>query len=330
MKTALVTGGRGQDGSYLIELLLAKGYRVHAQSRQTGAAADDGVTWHHGDMSDASFVESMLAGALPDEIYHLGGFSSPRASWDQPLQVGVQNGLASLQLFELVRTRHPACRLYHASSSEIFGDAASSPQNESTPFAPQNPYAIAKLFAHQMAGHYRRHFGLYVCSGILFNHESPRRPLSFVSQKICHAAACIARGVMTSPQTDELGEPIVRDGVVRVGSLDVMRDFGFAGDYVEAMWLMLQAAQADDYVVGTGRTRSIRELCDVAFRHVGLDWRRHVAVDSRFFRSVDSRHTVADASKAAQHLNWKPRTGFESLIQAMVDARLRALDGAGS
>jgi len=326
-RRALVTGASGQDGSYLVELLLAQGYEVHAQSRRPQPAdrRADNLTWHVADIAEPAAIAELIAAAAPTEIYNLASVSRPIESWKIPYETFKVNALVPLQICEIVRKHRPDCRIYQATSSEIFGDSKVSPQNEQTPCQPQTPYGIAKLAAHQTIGVFRRNYGLYACSGIMFNHESPRRPLSYVSQKIAHAAAAVSLGLHETVEKDERGQPILAGGVVRLGNLEVRRDFGFAGDYATVMHRMLQAESADDYVIGTGESHSIGEFCELAFRHVGRDWRQHVRVDQELFRAVDSHHTVADASKAAARLNWRPKTSFADLVGMMVDQRIAAL-----
>jgi GDPmannose 4,6-dehydratase len=325
-RRVLVTGAAGQDGWYLSRLLRERGYEVHAHALLPGQHSDiSDLTWHNGDLVDVAYVEALLRSVRPDEIYNLAAFSQPRRALDAPVESSIINAISPISIFDFARRELPDCRIFQASSSEIFGPASGSVQNEATPCAPVSPYGIAKLYAHQMAGFYRKWFNLYVCSGILFNHESPRRPLHYVSQKIAHAAAAVGLGLAETSELDERGRPIVTNGKVALGDLEVRRDFGFAGDYVEAMWRMLQQTEADDYVVGTGESHSIGEFCEVAFAHVGRDWRDHVLVDSDLLRPIDSRLTVADFSKARSKLGWEPRTSFPALVASLVDARLAAL-----
>lgn len=324
MRRALITGCSGQDGWYLASFLADKGYAVHAHSR-SGMAIPQAASVYAGDLSDPALIGDIIKAAQPDEIYNLCSLSRPQMSWDKPLEAGLVNALMPHQLFEHVRQHRPECRIFQATSSEIFGDATECPQSETTVPMPQTPYGIAKLYAHQMAGAYRRHYGMFVCSGILFNHESPRRPVSFVSQKIAYAAACIKLGIATSPARDERGSPIVNNGMLYLGNMDVRRDFGFAGDYVEAMWLMLQQDQAQDYVIGTGESHSIQEFCEQAFAIVDLDWRNHVATASDLIRTVDSHRTIANPDRARTALGWIPRTSFEQLVRHMVETQLEAL-----
>ena len=326
-RRALVTGASGQDGWYLIALLRARGYEVHAQSRlpQPPDYRGEGLRWHTANIGDGTELAKLIAAVMPDEIYNLASVSRPVDSWKIPGETFKINALVPLQICDIVRQQYPDCRIFQASSSEIFGDCKMSPQEESTPCHPQTPYGIAKLAAHQSIGVFRRQYGLFACSGIMFNHESPRRPLSYVSQKIAHAAAAVSLGMRDTAEKDERGRPILADGMVRLGNLEVRRDFGFAGDYVAVMHRMLQEASADDYVIGTGESHSIGEFCECAFRHIGRDWHEHVTIDQELFRAVDSHHTVADASKARMRLGWKPTTAFGELVAMMVDARIAAL-----
>jgi GDPmannose 4,6-dehydratase len=328
-RRALVTGGTGQDGWYLIEFLLARDYEVHAQSRRAQSAERHrgAVRWHTADISDRVVLQDLIATVLPDEIYNLASVSRPVLSWQNPDETANVNALVPQRICEAVLKLRPSCHIYQATSSEIFGDTTIAPQDENTPYLPQTPYAIAKLYAHQTIVAYRRRYGIHASSGIMFNHESPRRPLSYVSQKIAHAAAALSIGLTETKEQDERGRPILSRSKLRLGNLDVRRDFGFAGDYVEVMHLMLQNEVADDYVIGTGESRSIRELCDVAFRHVGRDWRDHVITESELFRSIDSHHTVADSSKVFRAFGWRPKTSFIDLITQMVEQRIKYLEG---
>lgn len=326
-RRVLVTGGAGQDGWFLTRFLLERGYEVHAQSLHPyEAALPDALIWHAGDLSQVAYTNALLALIRPDEIYNLASFSQPRSALNAPVLSSEINALGPLYVFDFARRELPHCRIFQASSSEIFAPG-DQPQNETSPFAPVSPYGIAKLFAHQMAGFYRQWFGLFVCSGIMFNHESERRPLAYVSQKIAHAAAAVGLGLATTNERDERGTPILSNGKVSLGNLDVRRDFGFAGDYVEAIWKMLQCEQPEDFVLGTGQSHSIRQFCEYAFAHVGRDWQEHVVVDPELVRSIDSYVTIADSSKARKILEWEPRTSFRSLVNRMVDARTAILAG---
>jgi GDPmannose 4,6-dehydratase len=329
MRRALITGCTGQDGWYLSNFLAGKGYEVHAHSR-TGTKFAPAYAAYAGDLADPERIRAIVDSAKPDEIYNLCSLSRPQMSWEQPLNAGLVNALMPHQLFEHVRQHLPQCRVFQATSSEIFGDTTEVPQSETTIPMPQTPYGIAKLYAHQMAGAYRRHYGLFVCSGILFNHESPRRPLSFVSQKIAYAAACLSLGIRTSEATDERNAPIVDNGTLYLGNLDVERDFGFAGDYVEAMWLMLQQEQPRDYVIGTGESHSIQEFCEMAFAIAGLDWKAHVRSAPDLVRAVDSRRTIADSRRVRSELKWVPRTSFQDLVRHMVQTQIEALQSRPS
>jgi GDPmannose 4,6-dehydratase len=283
--------------------------------------------WHVADISDPAVLHDLIAGVQPDEIYNLASVSRPLDSWKIPYETGRVNALVPQQICESVQTLRLGCRVFQATSSEIFGDSAITPQDETTPCRPQTPYGVAKLYAHQIVGAYRKRYGLHASSGIMFNHESPRRPLSYVSQKIAHAAAAVSIGLRDTAEMDERGQPILQDGVLQLGNLEVRRDFGFAGDYVEIMHRMLQSDNGDDYVIGTGVTHSIGEFCEIAFRHVGRDWKDHVRVDRNLFRAVDSHHTVADSSKVAARLGWRFKTSFAELVSMMVDHRIAWLKG---
>jgi GDPmannose 4,6-dehydratase len=335
MRRALITGVTGQDGSYLAELLLEKGYEVWGFARRE--------TWfgpHNlshvaarirpvlGDITEDVDIVSAVQDAQPDEIYNLVSQSRPGESWARAAETLQVNGLAAVRLFEAVRRVRPGCRVYHASSSEMFGRAESSRQNENTPFNPQNPYAAAKVYAHQMARIYRESYGLFIATGILFNHESERRPLHFVTQKIAYGAACAALGIADSPDLNELGRPIVEGGRLALGNLDVARDWGHSRDFVRAMWMILQHPQPRDFVVGTGVVHTLRDLCDAAYRHVGLDWRDHVVTRQELVRPLETVRTAADPTRAMDELGWRPETGFEEMVFGMVDAQLRRLRGA--
>jgi GDPmannose 4,6-dehydratase len=324
-KRALVTGATGQDGSYLIDLLLARGYEVHAQSRQQRGADRSGVTWHAGNLTNPEFLERLIKTTAADEIYNLAAVSQPLLSWSHPIEAAQLNALVPQQICEAIRLHLPNSRLFQASSSAIFGDKSGQVQDETSVCDPSTPYGIAKYYAHRIVGMYREQYSLHLSSGILFNHESPRRPLSFVSQKVAHAAAALHLGLNETRELDERGQPLVMDGKVRLGNLEVRRDFGFAGDYVEAIYAMLQSDTPDDYIIGTGESCSIAEFCEAAFRLVGLDWKDHVVVDSEFVRSVDTPVTCADASKLRNRLGWRPKVGFNDLVALMVQHRIEAI-----
>jgi GDPmannose 4,6-dehydratase len=316
---ALITGICGQDGSYLAELLLSKGYEVHGVVRRSSSlnterldgiyqdphVADYRLRLHYGDLDDGSALSSLVAHVQPDEIYNLAAQSHVRVSFDVPEYTVATVAMGTLRLLEAVRrlsSKH--CRFYQASSSEMFGSSAP-PQNEQTPFQPRSPYACAKVFAHQLCQNYRDAYGLHISCGILFNHESPRRGIPFVTRKITRAAARIKHRL---------------DQKLFLGNLDARRDWGFAGDYVEAMWRMLQQDTPDDYVIATGESYSVRDCLDVAFGALDLDWKVHVEIDPRYFRPTEVDHLRGDASKARAVLGWKPKVGFRELVERMVRA----------
>ena len=314
MPTALVTGVTGQDGSYLAELLLAKGYRVVGVVRRSSttpyeriAHLVDRVELISADLLDQHSLVEAMAACNPDEIYNLAAQSFVQTSWTQPVLTGEFTALGVTRMLEAMRRVAPKARFYQASSSEQFGKVLETPQRESTPFYPRSPYGVAKVYGHWITVNYRESYGLYAVSGILFNHESPRRGLEFVTRKVTDAAARISLGFQHE---------------LRLGTLEARRDWGFAGDYVDAMWRMLQQPSPDDYVIGTGETHSVRELCEVAFARVGLDWRKYVVQDERFMRPAEVDLLVADATKARQRLGWTPNVDFRQLVEMMVDADL--------
>jgi GDPmannose 4,6-dehydratase len=326
-KRALITGGAGQDGWYLIELLLSRGYDVAAHSRHhVEAGIHSGrVSWHIGDLTDDLFLNDLLTVCAPDEIYNLAAVSRPALSWDIPIETAQVNALVPQRICEFIRRNIPACRLFQTSSSEIFGDTASELQDEQTHANPKSPYGISKAYAHHIIGAYRQQYGLHLSCGIMFNHESPRRPLNFVSQKIAHAAAAASLGLTETRELDERGRPILSGGKLYLGDINVRRDFGFAGDYVEAMHLIAQNETASDYVVGTGESHSIAEFCEAAFGGAGLDWTKYVAIDPSLVRKVDSHYTRADSSRLRSQLGWQPKVTFPELVAMMVQERIRAL-----
>ncbi|MCI0461436.1 MAG: GDP-mannose 4,6-dehydratase [Gemmataceae bacterium] len=315
-RTALLTGITGQDGSYLAELLLARGYRVCGLVRPggEGSARLQPLSGHLElravDLLDQAALLEALSQVRPDEVYNLAAMTFVPASWEQPARVIEFTTLALTRLLEAVRCGCPGARVFQAGSAEMFGRAVECPQRETTPFRPRTPYGSAKVCAHHIAAGYREAFGLFVCNGILFNHESPRRGPEFVTRKITRAVARIRHGLETE---------------LRLGNLEARRDWGYAGDYVRAMWLMLQQATADDYVIGSGGTHSVREFVEIAFAHAGLDWHDHVVVDPQFYRPAEAVPLVADTTKARHHLNWTPQVGFGELVQAMVEADLAAV-----
>lgn len=321
-----MTGASGQDGSYLIELLRENGYFVHAQSRQkvTNAAADE-ILWHAGDIADNEFLTRLIDDTAPDEIYNLAAITRPNLSWQKPEQTAILNALVPQRICQMLVDGKSSCRLFQASTSEMFDGASGQAQSEATPFNPQSPYGISKSFAHYTVGAFRTQRGLHASCGILFNHESPRRPLGFVSQKIAHAVAAISLGLKETRELDERGMPIMSGGKLRLGNIHTRRDFGFAGDVAEAMHLIVTSDQPDDYVIGTGESHSIAEFCQSAFHCVGLNWEDHVVIDAALVRAVDTPFTEADASRLKSRLGWKPRVSFDGLVEMMVAERQRIL-----
>ncbi|MEO7813652.1 MAG: GDP-mannose 4,6-dehydratase [Usitatibacter sp.] len=334
MKRALITGITGQDGSFLAELLLDKGYKVFGFARRdswfrpncsTHIAGD--IEPLFGDMAEGVDIAKAILDSEPDEVYNLASQSRPGESWTRAAETLVVNGLGAIRLFEALRHHRPQCRVYHASSSEMFGQALATPQNEETPFNPVNPYAAAKVYAHQMVRIYRGSYGLYISSGLLFNHESERRPLHFVTQKIAYGAACARLGITDSPDLNEMGRPIVQGAKLALGNLDISRDWGYAGDFVRAMWLMLQRDTPGDYVIGSGRLHTLRDLCETAYRCVGGDWRDSVVSDPGLVRPQESAQLLADPSKARRELGWTPTVSFEQMVERMVLAQVKRLEG---
>ncbi|RME96588.1 MAG: GDP-mannose 4,6-dehydratase [Verrucomicrobia bacterium] len=323
-KRALITGITGQDGSYLAELLLSKGYEVHGLIRRastfnTGRLEpiyadphEPGVRLHlhYGDLSDASALARLIARIQPDEVYNLAAQSHVRVSFDSPEYTTDIVATGTVRLLEAIREVGIRPRFYQASSSEMFGKVREVPQNENTPFYPRSPYACAKVYAYWITVNYRESYGLFACNGILFNHESPRRGETFVTRKITRAVAHIRAGLQKK---------------LYLGNLDAKRDWGYAKEYVEAMWLMLQQDEPDDYVIATGETHSVREFLELAFRHAGMDWRDYVEIDERYLRPAEVDLLVGDASKAKRKLGWEPRTRFADLVKLMVDADIAML-----
>lgn len=319
MPTALITGITGQDGSYLAEFLLARGYRVAGMVRRTSHHSYERIDHLIGriqivtaDLLDQHSLTMAIRDVEPDEVYNLAAQSYVPTSFSQPVLTGEFTALGVTRMLEAIRLVRPAARFYQASSSEMFGKADRSPQDERTPFHPRSPYGVAKVYGHWITVNYRESYGLHAVSGILFNHESPRRGMEFVTRKVTDGVARIALGLATE---------------LRLGNLDARRDWGFAGDYVDAMWRMLQQDAPRDYVIGTGVTHSVRELVEVAFAHAGLDWRHHVVTDPALIRPAEVDLLMADATRAREDLEWTPTVGFEELIAMMVDAdvaRLRA------
>jgi GDPmannose 4,6-dehydratase len=320
---ALITGITGQDGSYLAELLLGKGYEVHGVIRRSSSfnteridhiyqdphETDVRLTLHYGDMTDGSQLARLIRITAPDEIYNLAAQSHVAVSFQQPEYTGDVDGLGTVRLLEAIRESGVQTRLYQAGTSEMFGGAPP-PQNEDSPFVPRSPYAAAKVYAYHMVRNYREAYGMHACTGILFNHESPRRGETFVTRKTTRAVARIVAGL---------------EDKLYLGNLDAKRDWGHARDYVEAMWLMAQRDEPADYVIGTGKTHSVREFCERAFAHVGLDWERFVELDPRYLRPTEVEHLEADAGRAMTELGWKPKVTFDELVTEMVDHDLTAV-----
>src|SRR5690348_8271115 len=314
MPTALITGITGQDGSYLAELLLDKGYRVVGIVRRSSttpyeriAHLVDRIELVSADLLDQHSLVEAMAACKPDEVYNLAAQSFVQTSWTQPVLTGEFTALGVTRVLEAVRKAAPKARVYQASSSEMFGKVVESPQCETTPFYPRSPYGVAKVYGHWITVNYRESYGLFAVSGILFNHESPRRGLEFVTRKVTDGVARIKLGLQKE---------------LHLGNLDARRDWGFAGDYVDAMWRMLQHDTPEDYVIGTGQTWAVRQLCEIAFGAVGLDYHDHVVQDQKFFRPAEVDLLVADPSKAKRELGWHPRVSFQELIEKMVDADL--------
>jgi GDPmannose 4,6-dehydratase len=324
VRRALITGIAGQDGSYLAELLLAKGYEVHGIVRRASTINTgrlDGIyqdphepgprlLLHYGDLTDSVGLVNLIRGIAPDEVYNLGAQSHVKVSFEIPEYTGETTGMGAVRLLEAIRASGVATRYYQASSSEMFGSAPP-PQSERTPFRPRSPYGCAKVYAYHSAVNYREAYGMYAANGILFNHESPRRGETFVTRKVTRAVARIRAGLQDT---------------LFLGNLDARRDWGYAAEYVEAMWLMLQQERPDDYVVATGQSHTVREFCQAAFERAGLDWERHVRVDPRYFRPTEVDHLLGDGSKALAVMGWRPRTGFRELVGLMVDADVALLE----
>jgi len=319
-KRAIITGITGQDGSYLAELLLSKGYDVVGVVRRASAPnlwriqhIVDRIRLRPADLLDQLSLIRLVDEERPDELYNLAAMSFVPASWDQPMLTGEFNAQGVTRVLEAIRQVNPKVRLYQASSSEMFGKVREVPQNELTPFYPRSPYGVSKVFAHYITVNYRESYDLYAVSGMLFNHESPRRGLEFVTRKVTDGVARIKAGLADT---------------LALGNLDAHRDWGFAGDYVQAMWLMLQQDRADDYIIATGVSHSVRDLVEVAFGHVGLDWRRHVRLDPKLIRPAEVEHLIGDSTKARTQLGWQPTVDFGGLIRMMVDADLERVTSA--
>ncbi|MFD3448183.1 GDP-mannose 4,6-dehydratase [Microbacteriaceae bacterium 4G12] len=319
MKKALITGITGQDGSYLAEFLLEKGYKVYGLKRRTSTENYENIKhianeieFVSGDLSDLSSLIQAVKLSLPDEVYNLGAQSFVADSWSQPVYTGEVTGLGALHMLEAVRQVKQDAKFYQASSSEMFGKVVETPQTETTPFYPRSPYGVAKVFGHWITVNYRESYDLFACSGILFNHESPRRGIQFVTRKVTDAVARIKCGLQTE---------------LRLGNLDAKRDWGFAGDYVKAMWLMLQQEKPDDFVIATGKTHTVRRLVEIAFDHTGLKWEDYVIQDPAFMRPAEVDLLLGDSKKAKEKLGWEPQVSFENLVKMMVDHDIRKYRG---
>lgn len=318
MRRALITGVTGQDGSYLAEFLLARGYKVYGLKRRTSTPCYDNlegirdeIEWLSGDLTDLASLIGAVHVAQPDEVYNLAAQSFVETSWPQPNLTGQITALGVTNLLEAVRIIKPDARFYQASSSEMFGKVVETPQRETTPFYPRSPYGVAKVYGHWITVNYRESFGMFACSGILFNHESPRRGIEFVTRKVTDAVARIKLGLQQN---------------VSMGNLDAKRDWGYAGDFVKAMWLMLQQKEPDDFVIATGETRTVRELLDTAFRCVDMNYEDHVVIDPKLFRPAEVDLLLGDCGKAKRELGWKPEISFEEMIRMMVESDLRKVE----
>lgn len=313
-KSALITGVTGQDGSYLAEFLLEKDYTVYGLRRRTSTPnfeniehVRDQIEWIDGDLTDLSSLISAVQQAQPDEVYNLAAQSFVATSWPQPIATSQITAVGVVNMLEAVRIAKPDARFYQASSSEMFGKVLETPQTETTPFWPRSPYGVAKTYGHWITVNYRESFDMFACAGILFNHESPRRGMEFVTRKVTDAAARIKLGLQSE---------------LRMGNLDAKRDWGYAGDYVKAMWLMLQSDEPDDYVISTGETHTVEELVDIAFQYVGLDWRDYVVTDPKFVRPAEVDLLLGDCTKAKEKLGWELEVGFRELVEMMVESDL--------
>lgn len=331
-KKALITGITGQDGSYLAELLLKKGYEVSGIVRKTSheeyaniGHIQEELKLFQGDLLDPVSLRETIQKAEPDEVYNLASQSHPSESFKQPIHTAEITGIGAHRVLDATLDVNPKTKFYQASSSEMYGWVREIPQSEETPFNPANPYAAAKLYAFCMTKIYRESYDMFATNGILFNHESPRRNLGFVTQKVAYAAACAKLDIRDSQHLNEEGELIFKNGKVALGNLEAKRDWGYAADYVEAMWLMMQADKPDDFVVATGETHSIQELCEEAFSYVDLDWHDFVVVDKRFIRPTETGPLIGNPTKAKKVLGWTPKTTFKDLVHLMVDSHVARL-----
>jgi len=331
-KKALITGITGQDGSYLAEFLLKKGYEISGIVRRTSnlhypniSHIQDELDLHLGDLLDPVSLREIIQKVQPDEVYNLASQSHPSESFKQPIHTAEITAIGAHRVLDATLDVTPKAKFYQASSSEMFGWVREIPQNEETPFNPANPYAAAKLYAYAMTKIYRKSYDMFAANGILFNHESPRRNLGFVTQKVTYAAAAAKLGIRNSEHLNEEGEPIVKGGKVALGNLEAKRDWGNASDFVEAMWLILQENKPDDFVIATGETHTIQELCEEAFSYAKLNWKDYVVIDKRFVRPTETGPLVGNYSKAKKVLGWSPKTTFKDLVHLMVDAHIARL-----
>ncbi|MDX1992746.1 MAG: GDP-mannose 4,6-dehydratase [bacterium] len=332
-KTAFITGVTGQDGSFLADLLLSKGYKVVGLVRRSTNYDYPNIhhligkiTLEYGDLIDSDCLNGIIRDYQPDEVYNIAAQSVPADSWKQPIVTAEVTGVGTLRLLEAVRRFKPDARFYQATSREIFGGVPDEVVTEDTPMMANNPYGIAKQYAHLMMMNYRDSYGMYACGGYLFNHESERRSLHFVTRKVTMGVACIKLGIK-HPPLNEVGDPLVQNGKLKIGNLNAVRDWGYAKEYVEAMWLMLQNEHPRDYIIATNKAYTVRDLCRVAFEAAGLNWEEHVECDERFMRPTEIAASRGDFSRAKAELGWEPRTSFEQLIQIMVESDLRLLEG---
>ncbi|NQV13060.1 MAG: GDP-mannose 4,6-dehydratase [Parcubacteria group bacterium] len=332
-KRALITGINGQDGSYLAEFLLGENYEVFGIMRRLSVPnvenishLVDRVKIYDGDLLDESSIVRAIQDCRPDELYNLAAQSFVKSSWHQPIFTGEATAMGVIRVLEAIRNTKPDIKFYQASSSEMYGEVEETPQTETTRFHPRSPYGVAKVFGHWTTVNYRESFDIFACSGILFNHESPRRGLEFITRKITYGVACIAEGIKTSPAVNEEKESLVKNGKIKLGNLDARRDWGYAKDYVEAMWLMLQQKKPDDYVIATGENHSIKEFVQEAFKCVGVtNWQKYVQIDKRFFRPAEVEVLQGSCAKAKRVLGWKPKTKFKELVEIMVKADIDKL-----
>jgi GDPmannose 4,6-dehydratase len=333
-KKALITGITGQDGSYLTELLLEKGYEVAGIIRRLSIPNTRNIEHllgkiklYDGDLLDQGSIDRAVRDFMPDEVYNLAAQSFVKTSWQQPILTGEITGLGANRVLEAIRNLKPDAKFYQASSSEMYGNNPIEFLDENSPMLPTSPYAIAKLYAHNITSNYKESFGMFTVNGILFNHESPRRGIEFVTRKITYAVACIKAGIKNSKMSNEEKEPLVKDGKIKFGNLDSKRDWGFAKDYVEMMWLMMQQENPEDYVIATGVTHSIKGFLSMAFKYIGIEnWEDYIEIDQKFKRPSDLVYLRGNASKAEKNLGWKPKTDLQELIKLMIESDLELVE----